>query len=539
MKRTMTTRRMAAEACLLLMAVVAQATHYHVVTTGNDNNAGTEQAPWATLRKAVETAAAGDIVWIHGGTYTVTPDQVMDNTNTGAWALVYKCDKTGTKGHPIAFLGVEGERPVFDFSLITATESNGKRITAFAVTGSYYYFRNFETTGVNAVETTDGSGNLTNSQSEHFRVFGRASHNTFENLAMHDAEAIGLYISERAAQNLVLNCDAYNNGSTKTKVYGNCDGFGCHVRAEAEGNQFVGCRAWMNNDDGFDCINAYAPVSFVNCWALKNGNCWQTSDNKPKGDGNGIKAGGYGMNSAVTITDVPEHRVVNCMASRNNTNGIYSNHHLGGISVEGCTSYYNQNNYSMVNRQDGTVGSNGKGTDVDGYGHTLTNNLSCRPVKNDITALDLTSTDNTLTNNTFQDADNDLHDVTAHFSKWDDDVLKEARLADGTLPVVNFLVLKKSSYWYGKGVGYSYDHHADYAEAARKESGIIDYPDEETTGIEKMRNGGNEKMRNGGNEKMRNGENEKWSSMFNVSGQRVGRSYTGIVVADGRKRVVR
>ena len=37
------------------------------------------------------------------------------------------------------------------------------------------------------------------------------------------------------------------------------------------GNVFRGCRAWFNSDDGYDCINAKALVTFDNCWAFYNG----------------------------------------------------------------------------------------------------------------------------------------------------------------------------------------------------------------------------------------------------------------------------
>jgi hypothetical protein len=55
----------------LLAAKSASATEYYVATTGADSNAGTLDKPFATLRKAVNTAVAGDTVWIRGGTYSI------------------------------------------------------------------------------------------------------------------------------------------------------------------------------------------------------------------------------------------------------------------------------------------------------------------------------------------------------------------------------------------------------------------------------------------------------------------------------------
>lgn len=54
---------------LLLIAGTAPAATYYVATTGNDANAGTQAAPWRTLQKAGDVAAAGDAVVVLPGTY--------------------------------------------------------------------------------------------------------------------------------------------------------------------------------------------------------------------------------------------------------------------------------------------------------------------------------------------------------------------------------------------------------------------------------------------------------------------------------------
>ena len=74
---------------------------------------------------------------------------------------------------------------------------------------------------------------------------------------------------------------------------GNSDGFGFHFsNADYTGNRAVGCRAWMNSDDGFDFIGCKAPVELDHCWALYSG--WKDDKVKTPGDGNGFKCGGYG-----------------------------------------------------------------------------------------------------------------------------------------------------------------------------------------------------------------------------------------------------
>ncbi|MFN8640512.1 MAG: right-handed parallel beta-helix repeat-containing protein [Candidatus Binatia bacterium] len=53
----------------LLLASAARAATYYVATTGNDANAGSQAAPWRTLQKAGDVAAAGDDVVVLPGAY--------------------------------------------------------------------------------------------------------------------------------------------------------------------------------------------------------------------------------------------------------------------------------------------------------------------------------------------------------------------------------------------------------------------------------------------------------------------------------------
>ena len=88
-------------------------------------------APWRRpsppCRRAVNTAAAGDTVWIRGGTYKITTP-----ANSGAGINFTKSGTSDT--NRIKYWAYPGEVPVFDFSglvISTSGYTNG-----FVVTGS-------------------------------------------------------------------------------------------------------------------------------------------------------------------------------------------------------------------------------------------------------------------------------------------------------------------------------------------------------------------------------------------------------------------
>ena len=70
MKQTNLLKKFGAVCFMMAFAVMtASAIDIHVAKTGNDANAGTEEAPLATIHKAVELVQAGDRILIHEGTY--------------------------------------------------------------------------------------------------------------------------------------------------------------------------------------------------------------------------------------------------------------------------------------------------------------------------------------------------------------------------------------------------------------------------------------------------------------------------------------
>jgi MYXO-CTERM domain-containing protein len=82
----------------LLWAQNSRAATYYVATTGSDANVGNAAKPFKTIQKGAAVAAAGDTVFIHGGTYT------------GGVAPAH----SGTAAAWITFSAFAGELPILD-----------------------------------------------------------------------------------------------------------------------------------------------------------------------------------------------------------------------------------------------------------------------------------------------------------------------------------------------------------------------------------------------------------------------------------------
>lgn len=89
---------------------------YYVAPHGSDNAKGTIDAPFATVRRAQESAAAGDTVFFRGGTYELTDSHIT--YKVGPYDCVTRLDKSGTRSNPIRYWAYPGERPVFDMSRV-------------------------------------------------------------------------------------------------------------------------------------------------------------------------------------------------------------------------------------------------------------------------------------------------------------------------------------------------------------------------------------------------------------------------------------
>ncbi|HEV8550926.1 MAG TPA: right-handed parallel beta-helix repeat-containing protein [Polyangiaceae bacterium] len=419
--------RSAAFGSALALATVTRparaANTYYVAPTGSDSAAGSDAAPWASMAHAQSVAAPGDTVLFHGGTYAFTAGTSTCSSDTATINAI-TLTKSGTAGNRIMYFAVPGETPVFDFSGI----KDSCRITGMRVTASYVYLKGLEIKGVPQNNTANH---------ESWGIWNSGSNNVYELLNLHDNMGPGLFISD-GGNNLVLNCDSHDNfdPNSSTGPGTNADGFGCHIGASGTGNVFRGCRAWFNADDGYDLIQAKAPVVIENSWAWNNGYRSGTTT-ASGGDGNGFKGGGYGKPPTNVPASPPKHVIQNCVAIRNRSSGFYANHHPVPNAWYNDTAFDNKSaNFNMLGLDGdtdinvgvlrnnlaftGTALANGTGGMVDSANNSWDTALGVS-----VSAADFVSTDAT---------------------GWD-----AARQADGSLPVLTSLHLAAGSDLIDKG----------------------------------------------------------------------------------------
>lgn len=395
-----------------VLSLFARAAEFHVAPTGDDRAVGSAERPFASMGRAQQAASPGDTVWLHGGIYRMS--EAMIARRQGIWAHVIHLHKSGSPGKPIRYRAVAGERVVFDFS---AVKPAGMRVHAFQVSGSHLWLEGFEVCGVQVTMT---------GHTQSVCVSNTGSHNVFERLSLRDGMGIGFYLS-RGKNNLVLNCDAWNNHDpvSGNRQGGNVDGFGAHPSGGDTGNVFRGCRAWFNADDGYDCISAGESVRFEECWAFQNG---FAPDGKGLADGNGFKVGGYGSTPLDRLPrKIPRHVVTRCVAAANKANGFYANHHPGGGDWIHNSAFANRrSNFSFLCREPGSF------RDVPGFGHVIRNNLGFRS-RREVADLDPAACE--MAGNLFGGDGLDSRD----FLGVDPAELRAPRQADGALPRISFM----------------------------------------------------------------------------------------------------
>jgi len=443
---------------------------YYVATDGNDNAAGTKDKPFASLNKANTVVHAGDTVWIRGGVYDLHDTVFYSRYKMTAGILLTASGESDD--NRIHYLAFPGERPIFDGANLPVAEgvehSDGTPAGAMytspiVIAAKYLHLKGFEVRNT-PMKHNSNSG-----------IFLYACKHIFlEQIDSHHNAGPGFFANDGASDgggHIFLNCDAHDNyDPTGWQGDGeNADGFGAHYQKSGDGDttKFIGCRAWWNSDDGFDFINQEFPVVVENCYAMGNG----YSDYGRKSPKNG---NGYGIKMGQSTFGTGHHLIQYCVAWKNKASGFYANYTNAGSTWLNNTAYKNgDRSFSMASAlysEDGKTRLTEVSPLTGDNAHVLKNNIafpnklsqigSCWeyiPSQNIDHYVDCPAGENNtwnlnldLTEDDFLSLDDPSMTVIGEDLSLIAGILGP-RKADGSLPDVDFLRLKKGSRAIDKG----------------------------------------------------------------------------------------
>jgi uncharacterized repeat protein (TIGR02059 family) len=388
-------------------------TTFYISPNGKDSNNGDFSHPFYTLIKAWKVIAAGDTVFIRGGTYSYLTTQDLYGKN-------------GTSGNLISIWAYKDETPIITKQSSFTYYGDFKPLINFS--GNYIHWKGLEIMG---------NPQPSNGRSDIFPgMFVYASSNCiFELLNIHH-NGMGFWINDAISNgsnsdnNLLLNCDIHHNQDPYTvDKYGNADGISININI---GNKvtIVGCRIYWNSDDGLDPYGSDATIVIDKCWFFYNGMEFDTQNLIHQASG--IKLG-------VTHTD--QHNttlfyVTNCISYRNSWIGFNTNGARAAVQAYNNTTAYNGNS---------TFKGQGWQLNDPSYPpiqHSIINNISFNDYNNTF------NSGSKLSNNSFlQNGDNNsAYTVTINdFVSLDDSELLNPRQSDGDLPIISFLHLATGS----------------------------------------------------------------------------------------------
>ncbi|MCF8365039.1 MAG: right-handed parallel beta-helix repeat-containing protein [Bacteroidales bacterium] len=154
-------------AFIIVWSQQSYATNYYVSPDGNNNSGnGSLSAPWATIQKACDYVAAGDIIYLRGGIYNQR-DYIDANVD-------------GTATNPITIMNYNGEEVIFDGTGVPLGDNAG-----------LIFFANWDSNPIMEFYVLDGI--TVRNSTERGISFYKTDHLVIKNCLVHDIEkrAIG------------------------------------------------------------------------------------------------------------------------------------------------------------------------------------------------------------------------------------------------------------------------------------------------------------------------------------------------------------
>ncbi|HEX6245358.1 MAG TPA: right-handed parallel beta-helix repeat-containing protein, partial [Polyangiales bacterium] len=273
---------------------------------GKDDAAGTLAAP-TSLKAAIGRVAAGGSIELLGGSYAFSEQLTIAATQSGA------------AGKLKTLRARAGEKPVLDFSAQPYGGSSNPR--GLQINASYWHV-----IGLTVKGSADNG------------IYVAGSNNVVERCVTHGNRDTGLQIGRASssdatiaswpANNLILNCESYDNYDAPPGSGENADGFAAKLTV-GPGNVFRGCVAHHNIDDGWDLYTKtdtgpIGSVTIDQCVAHHNGSLTSGMASS-NGDRNGFKLGG----EKIAVS----HTVTRSVAFANGKNGFTWNSNPGAIRM--------------------------------------------------------------------------------------------------------------------------------------------------------------------------------------------------------------
>jgi len=163
-------------------------TNYFLSTTGNDNNLGTQNSPFATFKKGLELMVPGDVLFVRGGVYDQNINSFTTNIPSGT-----------SYTNAITIKNFTGENVTLQpQSGISAINLN---YSSTPTPLHYVIFDGISTNGLGGVGGVFIDGPTVN-------------HIRYMNASVYNTAGQGIAMFEGAPDCEILFCDIYNNGRT-------------------------------------------------------------------------------------------------------------------------------------------------------------------------------------------------------------------------------------------------------------------------------------------------------------------------------------